>query len=137
MLTNYKFALKTGLIVLALSVGACGSSKNSTGTGGAGGHAGGSAGSGGSGGSGGARPARAAARQARRARPVATAVRTRRARRPAPTDGAGDGGSLTPAQENDMIINATGAFGTDYGITITRADAQGLQQRHLHVSTSS
>lgn len=116
MLTNTKFSLKTGLIILALSLGACSSSSStpSPGTGGSGGSTagsdGGAAGAGGTtgaaGADGGAGTTGAAGADG------GTDVE--------PTDGGGDtseGGTLTPAQVNDMIINAT----STYGVTITRA----------------
>jgi len=100
MLTNHKFSLKAGFIVLALSLGACSSSSSTpnAGTGGKGGNAGSTAGSGGgTAGTGGGGTTGTAG-----------------------SDGGtagGDGGTLTPAQINDMIINAPSTSGT----TINRA----------------
>ena len=110
MLTNAKFTLKTGFIILALSLGACSSSNSTPNPGAAGSTAGSDGGGGGTtgtaGSDGGAGTTGAAGSDG------GTDI--------APTDGGGDtseGGTLTPAQVNDMIINAT----STYGITITRA----------------
>jgi hypothetical protein len=123
MTTNYKYALKTGLIVLALTVGACGSSSSSTGTGGKGGSTAGSggstAGSGGStAGSGGSTAGSGGSTAGSGGSGGSTGVAGSDGG--APTDG-GDGGGLTPAQINDMIINGPGAFGADYGTMINHA----------------
>ena len=124
MLTNYKVILKTGLIVLALSVGACGSSSNGTGSGGKGG-------SGGASGSGGAAGGTAGGGVAGSGGTTGAAGTDGGAgsQGVGGTDGGamteagsdtGEAGAQTPEQIHDNLINGAPAPGTT-AIPITRA----------------
>jgi hypothetical protein len=123
MLTNSKTILKTGLIVLALSFGACGSSSSGGGTAGKGGTAGadggGTAGATATAGAGGGTAGATGTAGADGGGAGADGSAGSDGSADATAD-AGEAGALTPEQIHDALINAPVATGTT-AIAITRA----------------
>jgi hypothetical protein len=123
MLTNSKTILKTGLIILALSFGACSSSSGSGGTAGKGGTAGAGGGTAGATGTAGADGGTAGATGTAGADGGGAGAEGGVAGSDGGTDATTDSseaGAMTPEQIHDALINAPVAAGTT-AITITRA----------------